>query len=398
MKRNLLVGLALLLLLLSACQSSPVNTEETEEERTTEEKAKIEKKNLHENKETKLVEDIEADELYRWEIGADQTIILTNKSGEIERVDAPSMLGDEGDQLFEGVAAFYLVEAGDEHGYLEGEVELESFNIDRSFAGIYHMADHALINLYQSESSSLRSHRFWYYSDYALEQVTFEDEEILYANSSNFKVIEDEYMQSLSYDNAGQGDTGIGWHFITWLWDEKSGSFTEFDRTNFTSDQEYGWEIGEVTAEEWHTYDDYYVNFPMFTMTKLDVARIKKGILVNQRVRIGDLIDPFVEEMSRETDYVADGYYNGGPYYSFNTPFSYFYDELSREIFGISMDGYALTNGLQSLRQLLGDPITGPEYSELEDNYFEEYIIGQYKVTLYSDEGELLYLQMFKQE
>src|SRR5699024_810816 len=147
-------------LVLSACHNdeevkrldeSMEETEEVEAEET------VEEENPHEGKETKKVSEIEKNELYRWEIDSDKLVVLSEKTGEIQENDAASMIGEEGDQLFDGVAELYLVYEGHEEGYLEDSVELYLLNLDRPFADSYPFGEGVILDLFQSESSNLRS-------------------------------------------------------------------------------------------------------------------------------------------------------------------------------------------------------------------------------------------------
>lgn len=392
MKRNILIALLLTLTTLAACQTDDVEQATATDEKSEETK---EEKNPHEHKATASISEIEEDELYRWEIDAERDIVLVNKSGEIETLDQMSMLGKEGDRTFEGTAELYLVYEGEEHGYLEDEVDLELVNLDREFASSYSFADNTIIDLYKPESSVIDAHHLWYFDGQDATRVMFEDEEELYVSSSTLKFIDDEYMQSYTYDNAGMGDTDIGWHFHTRKWDEETHSFTSFDHQSFTADETFGWETGEMEVEQWNEYKDYYIHFPRITMTEEHIELMAQGSLIDDSIKIGDPIDELVKQMSQQSDYVSEDYYNGAPYYTFFTPYTYLYDESSRNINTILMAGTVLTNDLSSLRNLLGEPKEEPVYSEMEDSYIEEYIVGDYSIMLSSLDDELLALELY---
>lgn len=393
MRYYILIGLVLTIVLITACNSKLVDTSGELEDAQNKDEKRAE--TPHEHKQTKPLAEIAANELHRWQIDHGKEIALVKKSGEIEVNEAISMAGDEGDKLFSGVAELYLILDGADEGYLEDEIELHMLNLDREFSSTYQIADKTFIDIFISESSNIRSHRLWYFTNGELKRVTFDDEKELYASNNKLKFIDNEYMQSVVYDNAGMGEHGIGWHFHTWIWEADNDRFNEYNHRTYTDDQEYGWEIGEMISEDWYEYEDYYVQFPRITFTEKDVKLMKRGMLVDKSVQIGDSIDKLVERMTRESDYVEEDYYNGGKYYSFSTPFSYFYDEQSQEIHLIYISGAALTNDVQSIRQLLGEPIES-SFSDMENVYVDQFIVGDYMVTMDHDEGEVHSLGLLK--
>src|SRR5699024_4268602 len=101
------------------------------------------------------------------------------------------------------------------------------------------------------ESSNIRSHKIWHFADEQLERVTFSDEEDLLISNNKLKFLDESYMQSYTYDNAGMGEHGVGWHFHTWEWDESEKNFTNIDHKAYTDAEDFGWELGEMIVEDW---------------------------------------------------------------------------------------------------------------------------------------------------
>lgn len=396
MRQVKLFSLIFFALVLAACQNDEeakrldVSMEETEE---VEAEETVEEENPHEGKETKKVSEIEKNELYRWEIDSDKVVVLSEKTGEIQENDAPSMIGEEGDQLFDGVAELYLVYEGHEEGYLEDSVELYLLNLDRPFADSYPFGEGVILDLFQSESSNLRSHRTWYFSNEQLHRISFESERELISTNSKLKFIEDTYMQSFSYDNAGMGEYGLGWHFHTWEWDSEEFTFTNVAHKAYTDDEEFGWETGELMVEEWNEYEDFYIPFPQLTLTKKDIKLIEKGSLMDKSIKLGDSVDKLKHQHEGETDYLLEDYYNGAALISYSPQFSYLYDEGDKEIVSILLAGDALTNDVASIRELLGEP-TVSEFSEMESLHFEQFTIENNVLTMYYDENKILSLEI----
>src|SRR5699024_900444 len=117
-----LIGFVLTIVLMTACNSKLIDTSSELEDAQNKDDKQAE--NPHEHKKTKPLVEITANELYRWQIDNDKEIVLVKKSGEIEANEAISMAGDEGDELFSGVAELYLILDGSDEGYLEDEVEM----------------------------------------------------------------------------------------------------------------------------------------------------------------------------------------------------------------------------------------------------------------------------------
>src|SRR5699024_9564935 len=390
------LSLVFLILLLAACQQdneAKVVIESSEETEEVEAEETVEEVNPHEGKETKPVSEIEKNELYRWEIDAEKVVVLTKKTGEIQENDAPSMIGEEGDRLFDGVAELYLVYEEEEEGYLEDTIELYLLNLDRPFADSYSFAEGSILDLFQSESSNLRSHRTWYFANEQLNQVTFEDETELISTNNKFKFIDDVYMQSYVYDNAGMGEYGVGWHFHTWELDSDDFTFTNFAHKAYTDDEEFGWETGEFMVEEWNEFEDAFIPFPRLTLTKKDIKLIEKGSLIDKSIKLGDSVDKLKRQHEGETDYLLEDYYNGAALISYSPHFSYLYDEADKGIVSIFLAGDALTNDVASIRELLGEP-TLSEFSDMDNIYFEEFTIENKVLTMNYDENQVISLQL----
>ena len=110
------------------------------------------------------------------------------------------------------------------------------------------------------------------------------------------------------------------------------------------------------------------------------------GMLINEAVHIGISIDEVLKEFPY---YIENNYYEGGRFYSFPGGFSYFYDEITREITIIALAGRSVTNNLAELKQVLGQPIDSG-YDEMENEEFKVFAIGEYTLRIgLSENGEL---------
>ncbi|QNK87599.1 hypothetical protein H7992_20880 [Sporosarcina sp. resist] len=76
-------------------------------------------------------------------------------------------------------------------------------------------------------------------------------------------------------------------------------------------------------------------------------------------------------------------------YYSFPAGFAYFYDEDTREITTIALEGSSVTNDPVELKQLLGKPInSGYDGRDQED--YQEFSLGDNTLSIMTTkDGEL---------
>ncbi|WP_438317296.1 hypothetical protein [Sporosarcina sp. FA9] len=385
MKKFQYILLVALLLLLSACKSDEGQSPSTKENAgMLEEKEDV--NDLQGQREKKPVADIEEDTLYTWEINEQTNLLLVREQGEIEVFEDNYAIGSVGERQYSGNVALYIVIKDEENGILQERLEDITLNLDRAFSIPYSFNGEQFIVWVQPEATNVNTLGMWRYTDGEIKSVQFDVESTLIVSHQQMKFLKDTYLQVYFYNNDDSDEDGIGWIYRTWKWDNDTAKFTEHAVKKYTQNTRYGWESGEYTTKLWHEHSGEYVLFPEMTMTDEVIDLIKNGQLLDNDIRIGQSIDKVLGIMP---DYTVNEYYEGAPYYSFPGPSSYFYNEVTREITGISLSAGSLTNDLASIKAIFGDP-DEDSYDEMEEIYVLLYTVGDYLLRVnYDENGEL---------
>lgn len=394
MKKIQRILLVAVLLLLTACKSDEAQRPSIKEESDGAKNGTEENGNeLQDQREKKPVADIEEDTLYAWEISEQTDLWLVKEQGEIEVFEENFAIGSAGERQYVGNVALYIVNKDEENGILQERLEDVTLNLDRAFSTPYVFNGELFIVWVQPEASNVNTLRMWRYTDGEIKSVQFDEESTLIVSHQQMKFLKDTYLQVYFYNNHDSDGDGIGWIYRTWKWNADTAKFTEHAVKKYTEDTPYGWESGKYTTELWHEHAGEYVLFPEMTMTDEVIDFIKNGQLPGNDIRIGQSIDKVLGIMP---DYTANEYYEGGPYYSFPGPSSYFYDEVTREITGISLAGDSLTNDVDSIKAIFGEP-DEDIFDEMEQNYVLMYTVGGYRLHVnYDENGEVRALWLFE--
>ena len=352
------------ILLLSACQDETIKQPVEDEQQIEQETTPIEK--------------IKEDTLYSWKIQDGERAVelyLVADDGTMK----------EGDKQYNGNLAFYLVdgERGVLQEHLTADLEAVSINLDKSPFKISPFGDQTMITWITPEAADSNTLTMWNYTDGKIQPVTFDDESQLIITGNQVKFIEDHYLQTYIYNNGSDDSEGIGWFYTTWQWNATARDFTKYDTTQYVQDDMYGWESGEYNTQLWHEHEADYIAFPHITLTNDFAEWVKKGTLLNNSIQLGDSIDKVLAETP---DYLSTDYYEGGPYYSFPGGSSYFYDELTREITFLTLNGGMITNDLDSIISILGKPVES-DYDDLENTNYAIFHIGEHQLKVNSSES-----------
>lgn len=397
MKKIQVLILIVSLLLLSACQSEgdgnlaerpPLN--EKKEQSGGDGSPQADRK-VNSTKEMKPIEEINEKALYKWDVDEGTAIFLLNEMGGIEEFDGDYAIGSQGERQYNGDVALYVVPKGEKNGYLQTRMKDVYLNLDRAFSDPYDFKDGKLIAWVQPEASNVNTLTMWHYQNGALERVLFDDDEAITVSHSKMKLLKDDFLQTYAYNNFESDEGGIGWYYTTWKWDDTAGKFGTYHEKQYTDDVYYGWETGERTTKDWHENNDDYVLFPELTITETILDHIKEGKLVEEGVRLDQSIDSV---LAVSPTYKDHDYYEGGRYYSIPGPFTYFYNEGgTRGVSFITLSGASLTNDLESIKDLFGEPESsyGPEDDDgtmMVDYYWFNYLIGDKQLRVEYDENE----------
>lgn len=373
MKRMvLLFGVVMVLV---ACQQENSSIKENESSQN------VVEEDVGTKKETRALVEIEENILHKWALTEDTDVVLVKDSGELEVLADTTALGEEGERQYQGDLSLYIVYAGEEVGYLQEKMTDVTINLDRGFSTPYWFRDEPIITWSQPESSNNLTTKMWRYTNGELQRVLFDGNEEQIWTNKEMKFLKDEYLQVYYYNNHDM-ENGIGWYYETWKWDEDHQQFTLHDERAYTDAQEYGWESGEQLTKMWHEREDEYILFPEIMLMDGLSQHIQAGKLEGNGVFLGQSIDDVLAKMP---DYTMHEYFGGAMYYSFPGPYSYFYDELTREVTFVLMSGASLMNDLTSLKEILGQP-ESEGYDEVEWNYFANFMIEDKSLRVEHDE------------
>lgn len=370
------------ILLLSACQDEIIKQPLEQEIPVAEEDEQ------QIDQETTPIEKIKEDVLYSWEVqNGEHTakLYLVADGGTTEVIEDTSLFGVEGERQYSGNLAFYLGDGT--HGVLQehlaADLEAVSMNLDRSPFKMYAFGDQTMITRIAPEAANSNTLTMWIYTDGKMQPVTFDDEPQLVITGDQVKFIEDHYLQTYIYNNGSDASEGIGWFYTTWQWNTTAHDFTTYDMTQYIQDEMYGWETGEYNTKLWHEHEAEYIAFPHLTLTSDFAELVKKGMLLDNSIHLGDSIDRVLGESA---DYLHHDYYEGGKYYAYPSGSSYFYDESTREITFITFDGGLITNNLDSIISILGEPAESG-YDDMEGMNYATFYFGEYRLKVDSHES-----------
>ncbi|WP_342508801.1 hypothetical protein [Sporosarcina sp. FSL K6-2383] len=371
-KRYPIVLLICSILLLSACQEETIK-QPLEQDIPTEVEEKQEVV-----QETTPIEKIKENALYSWEVQD------AARTARLYLVSDDGTTTENGKQ-YNGNLAFYLVEGT--HGILQEHLasglEAASIDLDKSPFKIYTFGDQTMMTWIASDEAAGNTVTMWIYTGEEMQQVTFEGEPQLLITSDQVKFIEDHYLQAYLYNDGSDESKGIGWFYTTWQWDATTHDFTTYDMRQYVQDDMYGWESGEYFTQLWDEHEAEYISFPHITLTDEFAEVVKKGMLLNNSIHLGDSIDRVLEEFP---DYLHHDYYEGGNYYAYPGGSSYFYDEATREITYITLDGTLIINDLSSLITILGEPVESGK-DEMADTNYMIFHIGDSRLKVDGNES-----------
>lgn len=345
---------------------------------------KEEKQKIHEGKEQRSVDELEEHQILKWDLADDMSVYVVKENGTIEVVEETTALSKEGEKYFEGEAALFIAYHDEGAGYLQEEIPNARIRIEASGLEPFTIGEDLLIGWTTNESSTAQTLYLWTLQNEELHRVEAEGQELIGISHQTMKVIDDQYWQIYNYNNTDLDGGTIGWYFKTYKWDQNDHTFSKIAEEIIENDLEgYNQEF----IEEWHENKDAYVNFGQYTITEEAIQAMKNGSLLFDDIKIGQNIQE-VEDTYGEP---ADRFYDrGAPAIAYHNGFMIAYDEIEEDVLVISVAGNALSNSLQELRTLLGEP-KYDEYFEYDDAFVAEYILESYSVIVRYDEDDRIY-------
>lgn len=306
----------------------------------------------------------------------------------INELEFSSAFGQEGDVQYEGSFAFFLAEVGDETGVLQEHLSIQDeqlvVNKQNDSFHVKNFGDKTILSLAQVLASNYSEVHMWMYAEDELKEIKFHEENAITVSSEDVRFIGENFVQTYTYFNGmGDPNEGIGWTYTTWKWDPAHYRFEKYYEDAFTDKEQFGWETGEYITGLWNKHENYYVSFPELTFTEDSEKLAMNGMLMKDSIALGNSIDKLLQE---NPNFVEQSYYEGGPYYTYPGGFSYFYDELTKEITYIVLDGDTLTNSLEEMEQIIGVPADSG-YDEMNLEYYRRYYLDKYTLDMRLNEN-----------
>lgn len=276
---------------------------------------------------------------------------------------------------------FYLVDPGKEKAVVQKNLSIynESFeNLENITFETIDMDESTFIVALHPIANDTNEMMMWTLADNKLKEITFNDQNSFVSKEANdvfLKQIQTDFLQTVVNKNKG-------WHFITWEFDKENYNFMPYFEKIYEAEDEL--QIGEYFLEKWLNFNDYFLPFPYITFTKDDEDRLLEGELKNIPYELGTKIDDLIDQ---ET-IIEGGYLDGAPYYEIPGAM-YFYNEETREIFGISVSGDMFTNA-NEIEEILGKPQSSGRSDMYPDEVYSFYEWDEYMLMLmYNEQGDL---------
>lgn len=327
----------------------------------------------NEGKTQRTKEELEEEKLYEWALNEEITAFVVQEGGEVSEMEHNSPFGETGDQIYSGAVSLYLVHEAFAEGFLQESIESVSLNLVTDFSEEGESLNgESVISWTEIQASNSNVLSMWRYSENELKRVLFDGSNQIGVTNKKMRWIDEQHIQTYYYDNAGMGDTPIGWHYQTWKWIAAE-EFQQIDTRFFGNDVD---EVSLLINQKWNQEESSYFPFETepvekITLTEGTIKLLTEGRFTTEGPKVGDSIIDFLLKSPAPT---GNDYYNGGRYYTVNDTV-YFYDELNGEITHIWVGSSQLKNELDEVRSLLGEP-SYDGYVEYIDANMARYTIG----------------------
>src|SRR5699024_6091291 len=166
------------------------------------------------------IEDIEKDELFRWDLTKEVEAIVVKEEGEMTPHEELSLFGEAGEETFRGNVSLYLIHNETEKGYLQQTIEGVQLNTTQSFKAKETFQQRPVIASTEIVSEDLYLRSMWQYIDGELQMMQFGEATQIAVSAQDVQWIEDTYMQMNVVERYGGGQYEQQWIFQTWEWQE----------------------------------------------------------------------------------------------------------------------------------------------------------------------------------
>src|SRR5699024_7224221 len=187
---------------------------------TEQQKSKQQFLDANEGKNQLSIEDIEKDELFRWDLTEEVEAIVVKEEGEMTPHEELSLFGEAGEETFRGNVSLYLFHNEIEKGYLQQTIEGVQLNTTQYFKANAAFRQRPVIAWTEIVSEDLYLRSRWQYIDGELQMMQFGEATQIAVSAQDVQCIEDTYMKMNVVERYGVGQYEKQWIFQTWEWQE----------------------------------------------------------------------------------------------------------------------------------------------------------------------------------
>ncbi len=355
---------------------------------TEQQKSKQQFLDANEGKNQLSIEDIEKDELFRWDLTEEVEAIVVKEEGEMTPHEELSLFGEAGEETFRGNVSLYLIHNEIEKGYLQQTIEGVQLNTTQSFKAKETFQQRPVIAWTEIVSEDLYLRSMWQYIDGELQMIQFGEATQIAVSAQDVQWIEDTYMQMNVVERYGVGQYEKQWIFQTWEWQENRFTLKNeriFKDTNLNR-------LGEQVTQRWID-EGKVLPFEMvepetYTITKTALSTFEEGAFLDHQPKIGD---DLLEKIFDMPPHIEQEVVKDGVTIMFSDGFTYTYEPDTFTVKSLSINGKQLTSSLAALRKVFGEEAAN-SYDVEEAVYTEKYVVGDYRVMMTYRKDEARYM------
>lgn len=355
---------------------------------TEQQKSKQQFLDANEGKNQLSIEDIEKDELFRWDLTEEVEAIVVKEEGEMTPHEELSLFGEAGEETFRGNVSLYLIHNEIEKGYLQQTIEGVQLNTTQSFKAKATFQQRPVIAWTEIVSEDLYLRSMWQYIDGELQMMQFGEATQIAVSAQDVQWIEDTYMQMNVVERYGVGQYEKQWIFQTWEWQENRFILKNERMFKDTNLNRLGEQVTKRWIDEGKVLPFEMVEPETYTITKTSLPTFEEGAFLDHQPKIGD---DLLEKIFDMPPHIEQEVVKDGVTIMFSDGFTYTYEPDTFTAKSLSINGKQLTSSLAALRKVFGEEAAN-SYDVEEAVYTEKYVVGDYRVMMTYRKDEARYM------
>ena len=355
---------------------------------TEQQKSKQQFLDANEGKNQLSIEDIEKDELFRWDLTEEVEAIVVKEEGEMTPHEELSLFGEAGEETFRGNVSLYLIHNEIEKGYLQQTIEGVQLNTTQSFKAKETFQQRPVIAWTEIVSEDLYLRSMWQYIDGELQMIQFGEATQIAVSAQDVQWIEDTYMQMNVVERYGVGQYEKQWIFQTWEWQENRFILKNERMFKDTNLNRLGEQVTKRWIDEGKVLPFEMVEPETYTITKTSLPTFEEGAFLDHQPKIGD---DLLEKIFDMPPHIEQEVVKDGVTIMFSDGFTYTYEPDTFTAKSLSINGKQLTSSLAALRKVFGEEAAN-SYDVEEAVYTEKYVVGDYRVMMTYRKDEARYM------